>query len=173
MLHSRPVHVIIVTSIPYMVSLFKVTFQDHSSFKSEILVQQICYIVLPCLPLIWFLGLLPPLEPLLFWSIEQIQIFAFGGSASASPGRSIFYIVSSLFAFILIFLASHDVFWTLIWSGILGYLLSLDWFGYLESLFRWIVIKLKKPDNEGAVQRQETDIKDESCRQDLELLTRC
>ena len=87
MLHSRPVHVIIVTSIPYMVSLFKVTFQDHSSFKSEILVQQICYIVLPCLPLVWFLGLLPPLEPLLFWSIEQIQIFAFGGSASASPGR--------------------------------------------------------------------------------------
>ncbi len=102
------------------------------------------YITLPCLPLVWFLGLLPSLEPLLFWIIEQVQIFVFGGSASASPTRSIFYIVLSGTAYALVLLGSFDLTWTLIWACIFGYILSLDWFTLIELGFRWTCSRCKK-----------------------------
>jgi hypothetical protein len=63
--------VILVTTVPHLAYLLKTAFQDDASNASLRLVQQVCYIVLPCLPLVWFLGLLPPLEPLVFWIIEQ------------------------------------------------------------------------------------------------------
>ena len=145
---SRPTHVFLLTICPYIAYLLKTTIQDESSNKSVRLVQQVCYIILPCLPIVWFLGLLPTLEPLFFWIIEQVQIFAFGGSASASPSRSVFYIVLSMLAYALVYVGSGDVFWTMIWSCVVGYLLSLDWFGYLESVFRLLRHKCNKSTDE-------------------------
>ncbi len=58
-----------------------------------------------------------------------------------TTGRSIFYIVLSMLAYTLVYVGSRDVFWTMIWSGVLGYLLSLDWFGYVESLGRFTCYK--------------------------------
>ena len=147
----------LLTICPYIAYLLKTTFQDESSNKSVRLVQQVCFIILPCLPLVWFLGLLPTLEPLFFWIIEQVQIFAFGGSASASPSRSVFYIVVSVLAYILVYVGSPNVFWTLIWSCVLGYLLSLDWFSYLNSMVRSLKQKFKKSGDEEHSRNESSD----------------
>jgi len=140
----RPVHVFIIATCPYVAHLLKTTIQEDSQRSSIIFVQQICYVVLPCLPLIWFFGLLPSLEPLFFWMIEQIQIFIFGGSASASPIRSIFYIILSALAFIILLLGSADLFSALIWACAFGYILSLDWFNLLETLSKWTFSRIKR-----------------------------
>ena len=129
---------------PYIDHLLNSTIHDDSQSSSINFVQQICYAVLPCLPLVWLFGLLPSLEPLIFWTIEQLQIFIFGGSASASPIRSIFYIALSALAFTIILFGAFDLFWAIIWSSVFGYILSLDWFSLSEMLLKWTKSQIKK-----------------------------
>ena len=140
----RPIHVFILVSCPYVANLLKSNYQEDADQTTINLIQQASYIVLSCLPLVWFLGLLPPLEPLLFWSIEQAQIFSLGGSASASPIRTVFYFVISVLAYSLVLLASSDLSRTLIWACVFGYILSLDWFSLLELGTDWIRTRLSK-----------------------------
>ena len=48
---------------------------------------QALHIVFACLPLLWVLGVLPPLEALLLWIGEQVHVFMLGGSPMASNIR--------------------------------------------------------------------------------------
>lgn len=48
---------------------------------------QTLHVVFVLLPLLWIMGLLPPLEALFLWAAEQTMILLFGGSAMASSPR--------------------------------------------------------------------------------------
>ena len=45
------------------------------------------YVIYSLLPLLWTTSLLPPLDALIFWIIEQTVIHLMGGSATASELR--------------------------------------------------------------------------------------
>ena len=52
---------------------------------------QALHIVFACLPLLWVLGVLPPLEALLLWMGEQVHVYMLGGSPMASNIRYLLY----------------------------------------------------------------------------------
>jgi len=72
---SRPLHVFLITSFPFVLELAKPSYEDDRHLYLQIcFVQQSCYVLLAALPAFWFLGWLPPVEPLIFWLLEQIQV---------------------------------------------------------------------------------------------------
>ena len=117
---TRPMHVILASTLIWI---------DHG------LVQCVGYGILMTLPLIWFLGLLPPFEVLSLWIIEQCQIFLFGGTASISVLRTILQFVISLSQIILVGYFVSDVKIVMIISAVCGYFLSLDFFGLFTKQF--------------------------------------
>lgn len=51
------------------------------------LASQILHVLFLFLPLLWALGVLPPLDALLFWGMEQVLVFGLGGSPMSSNIR--------------------------------------------------------------------------------------
>jgi hypothetical protein len=50
------------------------------------------------LPILWSLGVLPLIDVLILWVLEQVQIFGFGGSPAASDSRLFQMLGMSLFS---------------------------------------------------------------------------
>lgn len=50
-------------------------------------VNQILYVIMVLLPVLWLVGLLPPLDALFSWLGEQVLVLAFGGTYMASDFR--------------------------------------------------------------------------------------
>ena len=65
------------------------------------------HIVLAAAPLLWLAGLFPPFEAFILWFGEQLQIFAFGGSATTSQLRFWTYLGLSLAQLVTIYLLSY------------------------------------------------------------------
>ena len=91
---SRPLHVILLTG-PYWLSL-----KEYADIFS--IIQFYCLIGMSALPIIWFLGILPPTEAFFLWAIEQAQIFLFGGTPSSNLPRSCLQIALSCLHFALV-----------------------------------------------------------------------
>ena len=62
-----------------------VHFSRHYSSLDE--VSKVLYIVMAILPLLWVVGILPPLDALFPWLGEQVLVFALGGTYMASDSR--------------------------------------------------------------------------------------
>ncbi|CAL9686501.1 unnamed protein product [Knipowitschia caucasica] len=89
------------------------------------LVSQILHVVFIFLPLMWALGMLPPLDALLLWAMEQILVFGLGGSPMSSNLRLLLMFgVSSGVAVCNYFIPSTMA--LLLFSVSMGFLLSLD-----------------------------------------------
>lgn len=58
------------------------------------LASQVLHVLFLFLPLLWALGILPPLDALLLWGMEQALVFGLGGSPMSSNLR---YVVIVLF----------------------------------------------------------------------------
>lgn len=54
------------------------------------LASQVLHVLFLFLPLLWALGILPPLDALLLWGMEQVLVFGLGGSPMSSNLRYIF-----------------------------------------------------------------------------------
>lgn len=51
------------------------------------LASQVLHVLFLFLPLMWALGILPPLDALLLWGMEQALVFGLGGSPMSSNRR--------------------------------------------------------------------------------------
>lgn len=72
-------------------------FRRYSMFA---LTNQVLHVVFVCLPLAWALGLLPPLDAVFLWLLEQALLVLFGGSPMASDLGSVCQFVSSCIAIV-------------------------------------------------------------------------
>ena len=123
---SRPLHVIL-SVIPHWLEYF---------VENSIIIHytRICsYIVMMTLPIQWVMGILPPFEPFFLWTLEQIQVFMFGGTPTPSLYRSLGQITISI-THVFVMIAFLDNQWLIVmYCGITGYILSLDWFGLFDK----------------------------------------
>ena len=124
---SRPCHVILCT-IPYWLT-FLVTNSVVLQYCSSV-----SYVIICCLPILWFLGVLPPFEPLVLWSIEQVQVFGFGGTPASTLPRSILQFTLSLLHFGILHIFHGDKDLVVKICGVVGYILSLDLLGLPQIL---------------------------------------
>lgn len=89
------------------------------------LASQILHVLFLFLPLLWALGILPPLDALLFWGMEQVLVFGLGGSPMASNLRLLLMFgVSSGVAVCNYFIPS--TIGVVLFSVSMGFVLSLD-----------------------------------------------
>lgn len=51
------------------------------------LASQVLHVLFLFLPVLWALGVLPPLDALLLWGMEQVLVFGLGGSPMSSNFR--------------------------------------------------------------------------------------
>ncbi|XP_013381869.1 pecanex-like protein 4 [Lingula anatina] len=91
------------------------------------------HIVFVFLPVMWTLGLLPPLDALFLWMFEQVLVGLMGGSPMASDLRLILMLTLSLGVFLAAYFIPNDLV-TVILLCVMGYLLSTD-LGGLGSQF--------------------------------------
>ncbi|KAK7104932.1 pecanex-like protein 4 [Littorina saxatilis] len=112
---SRPFYVLVCLA-------FHILHWNLEEFKGT---NQALHIVFACLPLLWLLGVLPPLEALLLWVAEQVHVFMLGGSPMASNLR----LALSVTASTCVFLGAYYIpvcFGTVLLSAAMGYVLSCD-----------------------------------------------
>lgn len=65
------------------------------------LASQVLHVLFLFLPLLWALGILPPLDALLLWGMEQALVFGLGGSPMSSNLR--YAVKEGVLAFVSIF----------------------------------------------------------------------
>ncbi|XP_020775389.2 pecanex-like protein 4 [Boleophthalmus pectinirostris] len=115
---TRPVYIFIFISVD-LVERFSGTVPELH------LASQILHVLFLFLPLLWALGMLPPLDALLLWAMEQILVFGLGGSPMSSNLRLLLmFCVSSGVAVCNYFIPSTTA--LLLFSVSMGFLLSLD-----------------------------------------------
>ncbi|KAI3367719.1 hypothetical protein L3Q82_026557 [Scortum barcoo] len=89
------------------------------------LASQVLHVLFLFLPLLWALGILPPLDALLLWSMEQALVFGLGGSPMSSNLRLLLMFgVSAGVAVCNYFIPS--TLGVVLFSISMGFLLSLD-----------------------------------------------
>lgn len=89
------------------------------------LASQVLHVLFLFLPLLWALGILPPLDALLLWGMEQALVFGLGGSPMSSNFRLLLMFgVSSSVAVCNYFIPS--TLGVVLFSISTGFLLSLD-----------------------------------------------
>jgi len=72
--------------IPDMPS-FLLFFVCTRSYSELVSVDKALHILFPFLPLLWILGILPPLDALFSWLAEQTLVLVLGGSPLATDLR--------------------------------------------------------------------------------------
>lgn len=89
------------------------------------LASQVLHVLFLFLPLLWALGILPPLDALLLWGMEQALVFGLGGSPMSSNLRLLLMFgVSASVAVCNYFIPS--TLGVVLFSVSMGFLLSLD-----------------------------------------------
>ncbi|KAM6462587.1 pecanex-like protein 4 isoform 1-T5 [Liasis olivaceus] len=88
------------------------------------LVNQVMHIIFLSLPLLWTLGILPPLDALFLWGMEQVLELGLGGSPMSSNVRLVAMFIISLGTAI----ASYFI------PSTLGVVLFMTGFGFILSL---------------------------------------
>ncbi|CAG5127048.1 unnamed protein product [Candidula unifasciata] len=112
---TRPLYTLVCYSI-HIASWYSTDFH---------LPNQVLHIVFVLLPLLWFLGVLPPGEVLILWILEQCQVFLFGGSPAASIPRLLVNVLMSAALFLGCYFLS-SCFSSMVLAAGAGYLLSCD-----------------------------------------------
>ncbi|NXP04791.1 PCX4 protein, partial [Thinocorus orbignyianus] len=87
-------------------------------------INQILHIVFPFLPFLWAMGILPPLDALFLWGMEQLLEFGLGGSPMSSNTKLlVMFLISAGTAIAAYFIPST-----------LGVILFMTGFGFILSL---------------------------------------
>ncbi|KAK7068275.1 hypothetical protein SK128_016758, partial [Halocaridina rubra] len=123
---SRPAHMLICILVHFLTTLYPSQFWLH-------IFDVFCHLVFVTSPLLWILGILPPIDALILWSLEQWIVIALGGSPLASSGRLIIQAVFGTLALCIV--AIMPSFMALmVTSSCFGFLLSIDIAWLLSSL---------------------------------------
>ena len=75
------------TKICFFFFFLCVTFLYCRSFPSFQAVNQVIHVLFLCLPFLWIIGLLPPIDAFFLWIAEQVLVFGLGGSPCATDIR--------------------------------------------------------------------------------------
>ena len=59
----------------------------HRYFSIFLVPNQVMCIVFALLPILWVIGILPPIDAILLWVMEQVHVLLLGGSPMASGTR--------------------------------------------------------------------------------------
>nr|XP_020446601.1 pecanex-like protein 4 isoform X1 [Monopterus albus]XP_020446602.1 pecanex-like protein 4 isoform X1 [Monopterus albus] len=111
----------------YILMFISVDLADRFSgpFPELQLASQVLHVLFVFLPLLWALGILPPLDALLLWGMEQALVFGLGGSPmSSNLGLLLMFGVSAGVAVCNYFIPS--TLGVVLFSISTGFLLSLD-----------------------------------------------
>ncbi|XP_067847994.1 pecanex-like protein 4 isoform X2 [Heptranchias perlo] len=96
---------------------------------------QILHIIFVFLPVLWAIGILPPVDALFLWVLEQVLEFGFGGSPMATNVRLLVMFIVSVGVVIATFFIPSTLGVVLFTTG-MGFILSLD-LSQLEASFRF------------------------------------
>lgn len=96
---------------------------------------QILHVVFVFLPILWAIGILPPVDALVLWVLEQVLEFVFGGSPMATNIRLFVMFTVSAGVVIATFFIPSTLGVVLFTTG-MGFILSLD-LSQLETSFRF------------------------------------
>ncbi|XP_005801191.2 pecanex-like protein 4 isoform X2 [Xiphophorus maculatus] len=89
------------------------------------LASQTLHVVFVFLPVLWALGVLPPLDALLLWGMEQVLVFGLGGSPMSSNIRLLFMCAVSFGVAVCNYFIPSSL-GVVLFSTSAGFLLSLD-----------------------------------------------
>ncbi|XP_051881666.1 pecanex-like protein 4 isoform X2 [Pristis pectinata] len=96
---------------------------------------QILHIIFVFLPVLWAIGILPPVDALVLWVLEQVLEFVFGGSPMATNVRLLVIFTLSAGVVIATFFIPDSLGVVLFTTG-MGFILSLD-LSQIETSFRF------------------------------------
>ncbi|XP_072127348.1 pecanex-like protein 4 isoform X1 [Mobula birostris] len=96
---------------------------------------QILHIIFVFLPVFWAIGILPPVDALILWVLEQVLEFLFGGSPMATNVRLFVIFTLSAGVVIATFFIPTSLGVVLFTTG-MGFILSLD-LSQIETSFRF------------------------------------
>ncbi|EDV29124.1 uncharacterized protein TRIADDRAFT_37100 [Trichoplax adhaerens] len=126
----------------YLAAIAIFSLATRYCYTDFALVRTVLYIVCCCLPLLWSLGILSPLDALLPWLGEQLLIIMYGGSPMANDIRLLIQVVFATCIFLPTCFISAPIF-TIIYSACFGYLLSIDLCGLALPFYSKIRKKTK------------------------------
>ncbi|XP_072424488.1 pecanex-like protein 4 [Chiloscyllium punctatum] len=98
-------------------------------------INQIFHIIFVFLPVIWAVGILPPVDALFLWVLEQVLEFGLGGSPMATNLRLLAMFIVSVGVVIATFFIPSTLGVVLFTTG-MGFILSLD-LSQADTLFRF------------------------------------
>ncbi|XP_073427369.1 pecanex-like protein 4 isoform X2 [Dendrobates tinctorius] len=96
-----------------------------STVPALVLANKVLHVVFLFLPFLWALGILPPLDALVLWGMEQILEFILGGSPMAGNLRLLIMFVVSVGVTISAYFIPNSIGLVLFIAG-LGFILSLN-----------------------------------------------
>lgn len=130
---ARPLHVGILVA-----ALAGLQARSGRSFIAE----EAAAVLLASLPLLWFIGVLPPPRALVGWVLEQYNVVVLGGTFAASDAASLLQACLGTLAAGLayVLLDSVSLVRGIAFAGIVGCVLSMDAWGAAQRLLRrcWV-----------------------------------
>ncbi|XP_060062887.1 pecanex-like protein 4 [Ylistrum balloti] len=104
-----------------------ITFHLLYRFLSTVFLStdQTLHVLFSFLPLLWMLGILPPLDAVFYWLFEQLHVHLLGGSTSASGVRLVVLLTLSLGVYLGAYFISASL-GSVLLAALCGYLLSTD-----------------------------------------------
>lgn len=119
---------------PFYVLIFGIIGILSRNYPEIVVVDKVLHILFPFLPLLWIVGVLPPLDVVFSWLAEQVLVLVLGGSAMATDIRLfVMFVLSSLVVVVVIFI-THSTVIVIITAACVGFVLSLDIFGFVLQL---------------------------------------
>lgn len=115
---TRPLYIFIFIAVDLADRFFDAVPELHVAC-------QILHVLFLFLPLLWALGMLPPLDALLLWAMEQALVFGLGGSPMSSNLRLLLMFGVSSGVAVCNYLIPSTIAMVL-FSVCMGFLLSLD-----------------------------------------------
>uniref|UniRef100_T1JFN4 Pecanex-like protein n=1 Tax=Strigamia maritima TaxID=126957 RepID=T1JFN4_STRMM len=83
------------------------------------------HVVFAFLPLLWLMGILPPLDALFPWFGEQLLVYVFGGTAMASDLRLLVCLLMSVMGVTALYFIPSFLYCSIL-AAVCGYIFSLD-----------------------------------------------
>ena len=72
--------------VVYFILQCTISYTRHTLINPDLYLI-IIYCVMSSLPILWIFGILPPIDALVFWTMEQSILHIMGGSSMASESR--------------------------------------------------------------------------------------
>ncbi|XP_063959020.1 pecanex-like protein 4 [Lytechinus pictus] len=133
-----------------------------------LLSNQILHVVFIFLPVLWCLGILPPIDALVLWLMEQTLVHFLGGSPMAGDLRCcLMFVISVIISVIANFIPTPLA--IIVFSACLGYILSLDLSILANQVMAFIKRCIQKPTNHSPSHKRKCSPEQDALEADTEL----